>query len=82
MIDEEDDGVDPEIQDVIDEAKDARRRYKPEWDEKQKQRYNAERALKKGNKREFLEALRRAGIMDGTEKFLRASEVFDRLHKR
>ena len=82
MHDKNDGDVDPEVEDIIEEAKHPRRHYKPNWNEKQERRNNVKRMLLKGDRRSFLESLRRAGIKDGTEEFLRASEAFDRYHKR
>jgi hypothetical protein len=79
--DEEDDQKAAEIRRVFEEAKHPRKRYQPDAIEKE-QENDVRKWLKKGDRVRFMEALRRAGIKDGTERFLKAVEAFDRHHKR
>lgn len=40
------------------------------------------RLFRKGDERKYLEAIRRAGLKDGTPEFARAVEAFRQYHKR
>ncbi len=69
--------IDPDIDEVIKEARNPRRRLDPDRRKREKGFNDLLRTMKHGTRAEFIQALRKLGLKDGSPEFLRAVEIFD-----
>lgn len=69
--------IDPEVEEVIKEAKNPRRRLDPDRRKREKGFNNLVKTMHQGTRSEFMQALRNLGIKDGSPEFLRAVEIYD-----
>ena len=74
---ERDTSVDPDVEEVIKEAKHPRRRLDPDRRKREEGFKNLVKAMHRGSRTEFMQALRNLGIKDGSPEFLRAVEIYD-----